>query len=182
MKRLSTVCVAVFAAWMTSAVVAAPMATAGTDSATRSHPVNPTDQLEMTTTANCVLADKQCYFTAGANLRTPQGITGFPNDLWARQTTTIRSSNELNYLETQVVSPNPGTRTFKAMNQRVITTIFFGGGPPERYRISGTSQPTHWATGQPMLDADYIVCAQIQVVYAGVNITSPQTCSQTTFS
>jgi hypothetical protein len=33
-----------------------------------------------------------------------------------------------------------------------------------------------------MLDADVIACAEIQVVYSGVNITSPSTCSQTTFT
>jgi hypothetical protein len=33
-----------------------------------------------------------------------------------------------------------------------------------------------------MLTADVIACAHIQVVYAGVNITSPDACAQTTFS
>ena len=32
------------------------------------------------------------------------------------------------------------------------------------------------------ITADYIVCAEIQVVYSGVNITSPSTCAQTKFS
>jgi len=33
-----------------------------------------------------------------------------------------------------------------------------------------------------MLEADVIACSHIQVVYSGVNITSPDTCAQTTFS
>jgi hypothetical protein len=136
--------------------------------------------LEVHVTANCPLADKQCYFTVQADRRSGDEIDGFPGDLWARQTTTLRSSNRLNNLETQVVAAD--TRQFKEMGRREITTIYFGGGPPEKYMISGQTQPTDWQTGQPMLNADYIVCAEIQVVYSGVNITSPSTCAQTTFS
>jgi hypothetical protein len=136
--------------------------------------------LEVHVTANCPLADKQCYFTVRADRRSGDEIDGFPGDLWARQTTTLRSSNRLNNLETQVVAAD--TRQFKEMGRREITTIYFGGGPPEKYMISGQTQPTDWQTGQPMLNADYIVCAEIQVVYSGVNITSPSTCAQTTFS
>jgi hypothetical protein len=136
--------------------------------------------LEVHVTANCPLADKQCYFTVQADRRSGDEIDGFPGDLWARQTTTLRSSNRLNNLETQVVAAD--TRQFKEMGRREITTIYFGGGPPEKYMISGQTQPTDWQTGQPMLNADYIVCAEIQVVYSGVNITSPTTCAQTTFS
>jgi hypothetical protein len=136
--------------------------------------------LEVHVTANCPLADKQCYFTVRADRRSGDEIDGFPGDLWARQTTTLRSSNRLNNLETQVVAAD--TRQFKEMGRREITTIYFGGGPPEKYMISGQTQPTDWQTGQPMLNADYIVCAEIQVVYSGVNITSPTTCAQTTFS
>ena len=60
------------------------------------------------------------------------------------------SSNRLNNLETQVVAAN--TRQFKEMGRREITTIYFGGGPPEKYMISGRTQPTDWQTGQPMLN------------------------------
>ena len=31
-------------------------------------------------------------------------------------------------------------------------------------------------------DDEEVVCAQIQVVYSGVNVTSPSTCAQTTYS
>ena len=86
----------------------------------------------------------------------------------------------MNNLETQVVAAN--TRQFRKWGRREITTIYFGGGPPEKYMISEQTQPTDWQTGQPMLNADYIVCGEIQVVYSGMNITSPRTCAQTTFS
>ena len=181
MKRLTTVAAAVTAALVLAVALLPPaVSTAAANNADTSFPIDESTQLEMHTTANCVPADKQCYFTAAADLRTPKGITGFPNDLWARQTTTIRSSNRMSYPETQVVAAN--TRVFKAGGKREITTIYFGGGPPEKHRITGTTQPTDWATGQPLLTADYIVCAEIQVVYTGVNITSPSTCATTTFS
>jgi hypothetical protein len=153
---------------------------AASDTGDTSFPLPDGTSLEVHVTANCPLADKQCYFTVQANRRSGEAIDGFPGDLWARQTTTIRSSNRLNNLETQVVADN--TRQYKEMGRREITTIYFGGGPPERYIISGQTQPTNWQTGLPMLDADYIICAEIQVVYSGVNITSPSTCAQTTFS
>ena len=145
-----------------------------------SFPLPDGTQLEVHITANCVAADKQCYFTAAADRRTDDGVEGFPNDLWARQTTTIRSSNRDDWLETQVVANN--TRQYKSAGKREITTIYFGGGGPEKYQVTGQSQPTDISTGQPLLTADYIVCAEIQVVYSGVNITSPSTCARTTFS
>jgi hypothetical protein len=157
-----------------------PVASAAANNGDSSFPLPDGTQLEVHVTANCPLADKQCYFTTQVDRRTDDGIVGFPGDLWARQTTTLRSSNRLNYLETQVVAAN--TRQFKEGGRREITTIYFGGGPPDKYQVSGQTQPTDSATGQPLLNADYIVCAEIQVVYSGVNITSPSTCAQTTFS
>ena len=157
-----------------------PVSSAASNNGDSSFPLDDGTLLEVHVTANCPLADKQCYFTVAADRRSDEGIQGFPGDLWARQTTTVRSSNRLNNLETQVVAAN--TRQFKEMGRREITTIYFGGGPPEKYQIYGQTQPTDWQTGQPMLNADYIVCAEIQVVYSGVNITSPSTCAQTTFS
>lgn len=144
-----------------------------------SFPMGDGTNLEMHTTANCVLADAQCYFTAAANLMTPDGPTGFPDDLWARQTTTIRSTDRDNYLNTDFNAPN--TRMFKSIGPVELTTVYFGGGPVEKYQIVGNTWPTDWASGRPKTDADYIVCSQIQVVYGGKNITSPSTCSQTRF-
>jgi hypothetical protein len=177
MTRWTKLCAGVMvAAAMTSPAVSSAAANNGDTS----FPLPDGTHLEMHVTLNCPLPDRQCYFTTQAQRNTGDGIQGFPNDLWSRQTTTVRSSNRLNYLETQVVAQN--TRVFKSGGKREVTTIFFGGGPPDKYFISGQIQPTNWQTGQPMTDADVIVCAEIQVVYSGVNITSPSTCAQTTFS
>ena len=155
MKRLASVLAAVSTTWLTLALVTpTTVASAALDTADTSFPINEFTQLEVHTTANCVLADNRCYFHAAANLRSPEGPTGFPPDLWARQTTTLRSSDRTVY----------------------------GEGPVENYQINGYSNTTDWATGRPKTDADYIVCAQIQVVYSGVNVTSPSTCAQTTYS
>jgi hypothetical protein len=177
MKRLALLIAGVL---LVGGLIAPAVSSAASNAADTSIPLPDGALLEMHVTANCPIADKQCYFTVAADRRTDAGVEGFPGDLWARQTTTLRSSNRLNNLETQVVADN--TRQYKEMGRREITTIYFGGGPPERYQISGQTQPTDWQTGQPMLNADYIVCAEIQVVYSGVNITSPTACAQTTFS
>ena len=134
----------------------------------------------MHSTANCVKAEANCYFTTAANLRTPEGPIGFPDDLWARQTTTVRTTDKNVFLESDFDAPN--TRMFKSVGPIEYTTIFFGGGPVEKYQLHGNSRPVDWSTGQPRTDRDYIVCAHIQVVYSGVNLTSPDACAQTTFS
>jgi hypothetical protein len=177
MRRLAMV---IASGLLTMSLGIPAVSSAATDVRDTSFPLPDGGLLEVHVTANCPLAEKQCHFTVAANRRFGDSIEGFPGDLWARQTTTIRSSNRLNNLETQVVADN--TRQYKEMGRREITTIYFGGGPPERYQIYGQTQPTDWQTGQPMLNADYIVCAEIQVVYSGVNITSPTTCAQTKFS
>ena len=179
MKRLTVVIAAGLLCGGWGAAVPT-VSSAASNAGDSSFPLPDGTLLEVHVTANCPLADKQCYFIVGADRRAGDEIDGFPGDLWARQTTTLRSSNRLNNLETQVVAAD--TRQFKEMGRREITTIYFGGGPPERYLITGQTQPTDWQTGLPMLNADYIVCAEIQVVYSGVNITSPSTCAQTTFS
>ncbi|WP_299564177.1 hypothetical protein [uncultured Mycolicibacterium sp.] len=155
-------------------------ARAAIDTATASIPV-PGGVVEVHTTANCVLAENQCHFTASANLLTPEGPTGFPPDLWARQTTTLRSMDKLNYLgDTYFFGEN--TRMFKGLGPVEFTTIYFGAGPVEKYRISGFTRTVNWRDGQPKTDADYIVCSHIQVVWAGVNLTTPDACAQTTYS
>ena len=73
-------------------------------------------------------------------------------------------------------------RVNKAMGNDEITTVYFGGGPPDKYQTSGRIDSTDWSTGQPKTDVNVIVCTHIQVVYGGVNTTSPSTCAQTTFS
>jgi hypothetical protein len=92
----------------------------------------------------------------------------------------VRSSDKNVYLDSDFDAPN--TRMFKSIGPVEFTTIYFGSGPVEKYQINGYSWTTNWVNGQPKTDADYIVCAQIQVVYSGVNVTSPSTCAQTTSS
>ena len=46
--------------------------------------------------------------------------------------------------------------------------------------LTGDSLQLSRLAGQT--DADYIVCAFIQVVYGGVNLTTPTACAQTTYS
>jgi hypothetical protein len=128
MKRLSSlvgsICAGMtmaFTLWMPA------VSSAASNNGDSSIPLPDGTTLEMHTTLNCPLPDKQCYFTTQAQRRTGDGVEGFPGDLWARQTTTIRSMNEYSYLETQVVAQN--TRVFKAGGNREITTIYFGGGP-----------------------------------------------------
>ena len=58
------------------------------------------------------------------------------------------------------------TRLFKSLTDVELQTVFFGGGPPEKFTFHGNSWPVDWRTGQPRTDTDYIVCAHIQVVYA----------------
>jgi hypothetical protein len=57
-----------------------------------------------------------------------------------------------------------------------------GDGTPDKYQTVGRIDSTDWRTGQPRTDVPIIACTHIQVVYSGVNITSPSTCAQTTFS
>ena len=82
MKLLAGILAAVSATWLTLALVTpTAVSSAALDTADTSFPVNEFTQLEVDTTANCVLADARCYFPAAANLRTPEGPTGFPPDL-----------------------------------------------------------------------------------------------------
>ena len=41
---------------------------------------------------------------------------------------------------------------------------------------------TDWRTGQPRTNVNVILCTHIQVVYSGVNVTSPSTCAQANFA
>jgi hypothetical protein len=48
---------------------------------------------------DCHRANGSCDFTVGADRRTGDGVTGFPSDLWSRQSTDIRSTDRLAYLD-----------------------------------------------------------------------------------
>jgi hypothetical protein len=158
----------------------APIAPAASNTATTLFPLDGPNQLETHTFLNCFKSDGHCDFIAGADMRTPDGVTGFPPSLWARQTMEIRSTNRLAYLD--VHGTGQFERVHKAMGNDEITTVYFGEGPPDKYQTSGRIDSTDWSTGQPKTDVDVIVCTHIQVVYTGVDITSPSTCAQTTFS
>nr|WP_183504834.1 MULTISPECIES: hypothetical protein [unclassified Mycolicibacterium] len=163
------------------AITLAPPAGAAVDTADTSFPVNDTTQLEMHARVDCSIAAKTCEFSTSANLRTPEGVTGFPDDLWAKQSTEIRSMDRTTYLDVKAYG-GPFTKVFKEGGPDVITTMYFGGGPPDKYVTTGTIWPTDYSTGQPRTEGTVIVCAHVQVVYSGVNITSPSTCAQPRFS
>lgn len=158
------------------AFVPSPTAAAGDNMATTLFPVDEANQLETHSYVNCH-GGGTCDFVAGANLRTPDGPAGFPPGLWARQTTEIRSNNRLAYLDAHATSQFE--RVFKEGGTDTITTQYFGEGPPDKYQTTGVINSTSWSTGQPMGNAMVFVCTHMQVVYSGVNLTSPSTCAQT---
>ena len=177
MKRLMTGMTVVGSALV---LLPAPAAGAASNTATTLFPLDGPNQLETRTVLNCFKSDGHCDFTAGTDMLTPDGVTGFPPGLWARQTTEIRSSNRLAYLDAHATGQYE--RVMKSMGSDEITTVYFGEGPPDKYQTTGRIDSTDWQTGQPKTDNNVIVCTHIQVVYPGVNTTSPSTCAQTTFS
>ncbi|BDX30091.1 hypothetical protein TUM20985_06380 [Mycobacterium antarcticum] len=182
MTRLGSTLATVAATLLALACVT-PTAPSGaaTKTATSSIPIDGLTTLEMHTTATCVKAENQCYFDTAANLRGADGaFIPFPNDFYARQNTTLRSSNRLVYLDSDFNAPN--TRMMKSIGPVEFPTVYFGGGPPEKFMVHGNTRTVDWATGQPKTDADYIVCAFIQVVYGSVNLTTPTACAQTTYA
>jgi hypothetical protein len=157
-----------------------PVCSAASNTATTLFPLDGPNQLETHTLVDCHKATGTCDFTAGADMRTPDGVTGFPPSLWARQTTEIRSTNRLAYLDAHATGQFE--RVMKEGGSDVITSVYFGEGPPDKYQTTGLINSNDWTTGQPKTDVNVIVCTHVQVVYTGVNITSPSTCAQTTFS
>ncbi|ORV81605.1 hypothetical protein AWC11_26065 [Mycobacterium interjectum] len=158
----------------------APVSLAATNTATTLFPLDGANQLETHAFVNCFKADGHCDFTVGADMSTPDGVTGFPPGLWARQTTEVRSPSRMAYLDAH--ASGQFERVNKALGSDEITTVYFGEGPPDKYQTTGRIDSADWSTGQPKTDISVIVCTHIQVVYGGVNTTSPSTCAQTTFS
>ena len=190
MKRLTA---ASAAAALTAVLMPPAMATAASNSAVTSIPVDPATQIEMHVNADC--AGGRCTFNTSANLLTPDGPTGFPGDAWARQTITLRSSSRNVWQEAGYSAPsgtpradkganhdNVLSKMYKSLTDLEISVTTFGGGPIERFQVDGDSVPTDWMTGQPNTRANFIACSQIQVVYGGVNLTTPTACATTTFS
>jgi hypothetical protein len=179
-KRLAGVVAAISATWLTLALVTPfAVSSAAVDTADASIPVDAATTLEIHVTANCITAEANCLYNTAFNLRAPEGPIGCPGDLWARQTTTLRTMDRGVYLESDFDAPN--TRLFKSLTDVELTTIYFGGGAPEKFQLHGNTWPTDWRTGQPRTDTPVIVCAHVQVVYAGVNLTSPDACAQASF-
>lgn len=186
MKRLVA---ALAGAGVLLAVAPPAVSVAASDTATTLFPVNDSaDQLETHSWVDCKTG--HCDFIAGVQLRTPDGLTGFGPDLWARQSTEIRSNKRSTYLDVHTNGGEgpwgdrggPGTKVFKEMASATVTSIYNGAGPPEQYQTAGTIDSTDWGTGQPATDANVFVCASVQVVYAGVNLTTPSTCARTALS
>ena len=159
----------------------AAQSVAASNSATQSIAIDDVTSIEIHVTANCVKADSQCYFDTAANLRTPDGPAPFPDDVYAKQNTTVRSTNRLVYVADADFSA-ANTRMFKSISDVEYATVYFGGGPPDKFMLHGNSHTVDWSTGRPNTDAGFIACAYIQVVYGGVNLTTPTACAQTTYA
>src|SRR5271154_6838903 len=69
------------------------------NNATTLTPLPDGTQLETFSRLDCHPANGSCDFTVGADRKSGDGVTGFPNDLWSRQSTTIRPSDRLTYLD-----------------------------------------------------------------------------------
>ena len=180
-RRLADALVAISATWLALALVTpTPLSSAALDTADSSIPVDPVTTLEMHATANCIAAEAKCFFTTAANLRAPQGVIGFPGDTYGRQTTTLRTMDRSVYINFDYDLTT--TRSFKSLTDVEFQTVFFGGGPPEKFTFRGNAFPVDARTGGPRTDVPLIVCAHIQVVYAGVNLTTPDACAQAAFS
>jgi hypothetical protein len=194
MKRLATASAVALAPMLMVALTAAPSATAASNTTVSSINVDPATQIQMHVTANCDAAQNRCFYNTSANLLTPSGPTGFPRDTWARQTVTLRSDSQDIWQEASYSAPsgtpreskggnhdNVLSRMLKSLRDVEVSVTYFGGGPIPRFTTDGDSVPTSWTTGLPAKGSQFIVCSQIQVVYEGVNLTTPSACAQTTF-
>jgi hypothetical protein len=182
------------AALLTAVLTHPATATAASNTGTTSIAVDPATQIQMQVTANCDAGQGRCFFDSTASMLTPNGPTGFPGDTWARQTITIRSSDRNVWQQAWYSAPSGNPRELKGANHDNVlskmyrsiddvelSVTYFGGGPIERFKTDGDSVPTEWRTGTPAMNADFIACSQIQVVYGGVNLTTPSACAQTRF-
>jgi hypothetical protein len=92
MKRLVT---ALAGAGLMLALAPPAVTPAASNNATTLTPLPDGTQLETFVRLDCHHANGSCDFTVGADRRAGDGVTGFPNDLWSRQSTTIRPSDRL---------------------------------------------------------------------------------------
>jgi hypothetical protein len=177
MKRLVT---ALAGVGLMLALAPPAVSPAASNTATTLMPLNDGTQLETRAVLDCHRANGSCDFTVGADRKAGDGVSGFPSDLWSRQSTDIRSSDRLVYLDVHATSQYD--RVFKEGGHDNVTTIYMGEGAPDKYQTTGRIDSTDWRTGQPRTDLPVIMCTHIQVVYGGNNITSPSTCAQAAFS
>lgn len=189
MKRI----LSVLAASVAAAALSSPTASAAVNTGTSSIPT-PQGIVEMKVTADCPGTDGRCFFRTQASLLTPTGPVGLPQDTWARQTITLRSDSQDVWQEAWYSAPagvprelkganhnNVLSRMLKSLREVEVSVTYFGGGPIERFTTDGDSVPTAWTTGLPAKGSRFIVCSQIQVVYPGVNLTTPTACAQPIF-
>jgi hypothetical protein len=168
------------------------MAAAAVNSADAFVPVDDATKIQIHVTANC--AGTTCTFNTAANLVTPDGPVPLPPPTWARENITLRSSDRLVYQDVSYSAPsgspavNRGSwngsvnsRQLKSENSALVSVTFNSGGSFEVFNVDGTSQPLDVATGQPRTQSNFIACADIQVVYPGVNLTTPTACTTTHF-
>jgi hypothetical protein len=178
MRRIATHAALAAAIGLAMALVApATTATAAENTATRGIAINEFDTVQIHVTANCVKADGLCYFSTLADVLTPDGVTGFPGDFYGKQNTTIRSTNRLVYMDADFDAAN--TRMFKSISDTEFATVYFAGNAPV---MRGDARTVQFETGQPNTEAGFIACSYIQVVYGGVNLTTPTACAQTTYA
>ena len=106
----------------------------------------------------------------------------------------LRSADRLVYQDVSYSAPsgfpaqnrgsnydNVLSRQLKSENSSELSITYNGGGTFERFQVDGTSAPLDVSTGQPRTQANSIACSDIQVVYSGVNLTTPTACATTRF-
>lgn len=190
MKRI----LGVLAASAAAAALSSPTASAAVNTGMTSIPT-PIGTIEMHVTADCAGGEGRCFFRTQANMLSPTGPIGLPQETWARQTVTIRSTNRSVYQEAWYSAPagmprelkganhnNVLSKAYKSISDYQVSVTYFGGGPMERFAVDGDSVQLDWATGRPNLDAGFVVCSDIHVVVGGTNVRTPAACAQTTFN
>jgi hypothetical protein len=123
---------------------------AASNTATSLMPLNDGTQLETRAVLDWHRANGSCDFTVGAERKTGDGVTGFPSDLWSRQSTDIRSSDRPVYLDVHATAQYD--RVFKEGGHDDVTTVCMGEGAPDKYQTTGRIDSTDWRTGQPRTD------------------------------
>ena len=121
MKRLASASAVLLTAVLTQPAVATPRR-ARTTTADRRRPRH---QIRDARQCRLPAGQNRCTFNTTANLLTPDGPTGFPGDVWARQTTTLRSSDRLAWEEASYSCTCRHPRETKGANHdNVLSKLF----------------------------------------------------------